>query len=124
MTAEGAAMADYVEFSWQRKVCLGDRWVLSALGSGLVKLELAPTTKKAWPDVTLADVLHVAELKGSIVSVCAIIEKGKSVAFSGNGCAIKMKDGRTVATGRRVGKLFLLDVWGHDDKKKRLIERR
>ncbi len=50
-------------------------------------------TMNAWPDVTLANMLHVPELKGSIVSICAITEKGKSVSFSGTGCAIKTKDG-------------------------------
>ncbi len=115
MTSSRGAITDFCYFSEPRRVRLGDGRALPALGSGRVVLQLSTTTG-GWPQVTLSDVLLIPDLCCSLVSVRAVLDKGKAVQFEGNNCSIKMKDGRTVATGRRVDKLFLLNLRGQDDQ--------
>ncbi len=74
------------------------------------------TTNFSWPDVTLTDVLYVPALSCSLVSVRAVVDKGNSVLFSNNGCSIKTKTGQTVATARRVERLYILNLRGSEEK--------
>ncbi|MCP4054911.1 MAG: hypothetical protein GY739_18100, partial [Mesoflavibacter sp.] len=108
MTASRVDLKQYQAFKTKRRVRLGDGRVLNASGRGCVQLPviLGSTTK----ELTLADVLHVPGLDYSLVSVRAILDKGKNVEFGGNGCRIKTASGKVIAAARRQKGLFELNL--------------
>lgn len=62
-------------------------------------------------DTPLHDVYYVEGLKHNLLSVSQICDSGYNVSFNSQGCAIKTKSGKTVATGLRThGNIYnLLD---------------
>jgi hypothetical protein len=60
----------------------------------------------------LYDVLHVPNITKNLVSVGQMIEQGLQIQFNPNGCYVEdFKDKcRLVAKGKKVGKMFTLDV--------------
>ncbi len=61
-------------------------------------------------DVMLLDVQRVPGLTYNLVSVRAVLDRGKLVEFGYDGCAVKTRDGKVVAFGRQEDKLFMLNV--------------
>ncbi|MCP4491847.1 MAG: hypothetical protein GY820_31755, partial [Gammaproteobacteria bacterium] len=116
MTAIWDAIEDYRVFEQPKSVRLGDGRVLPALGSGHVTLVLESTTTSSGEpsDITLMNVLYVPKLRCSLISVRAVLERGKSVLFADNKCWIKTMNGKTIATGKRVDRLFLLNLHGQE----------
>ncbi|MCP4117430.1 MAG: hypothetical protein GY737_18960 [Desulfobacteraceae bacterium] len=73
-------------------------------------------------DVTLADVLFVPGLSCNLVSVRAVLDRGKTVHFSSSGCVIKTADGKTIASARREDRLFKLNLktsWSFEEERQR-----
>ncbi len=65
-----------------------------------------PMTK----DVMLLDVQRVPGLTYNLVSVRAVLDRGKLVEFGYDGCAVKTRHGKVVAFGRQEDKLFMLNM--------------
>ena len=60
----------------------------------------------------LADVLHVPNITKNLVSVGQMVEGGLQVKFNTDGLYVKeyKKNGKLVAQGKKVGRMFTLDV--------------
>ena len=60
----------------------------------------------------LADVLHVPNITKNLVSVGQMVEQGLQVRFNADGLYVEeyKKNGRLVAQGKKVGRMFTLDV--------------
>ena len=53
--------------------------------------------------------LHVPEISCNLLSVRGITEKGFVMNFEKEGCSIISEKGITVATGQKLGNLYILD---------------
>ncbi|MGJ2631369.1 GAG-pre-integrase domain-containing protein, partial [Salmonella enterica subsp. enterica serovar Paratyphi A] len=60
----------------------------------------------------LADVLHVPNITKNLVSVGQMVEQGLQVKFNADGLYVKeyKKNGKLIAQGKKVGRMFTLDV--------------
>ena len=60
----------------------------------------------------MADVLHVPTITKNLVSVGQMVEQGLQVKFNSNGCFVEDPNNkcRMVAKGKRIGRMFTLDV--------------
>ena len=60
----------------------------------------------------LADVLHVPNITKNLVSVGQMVEQGLQVRFNSDGLYVEeyKKDGKLVAQGKKMGRMFTLDV--------------
>ena len=60
----------------------------------------------------LANVLHVPNITKNLVSVGQMVEQGLQVRFNADGLYIEeyKKNGRLIAHGKKVGRIFTLDV--------------
>ena len=60
----------------------------------------------------LADVLHVPNITKNLVSVGQMVEQGLQVRFNADGLYVEeyKKNGKLVAQGKKVGRMFTLDV--------------
>jgi len=62
----------------------------------------------------LSNVLYVPNLKANLVSVGQLVDQNCVVKFSPNDCVVQnLKIGMTMAKGRRVGRMFLLESVHH-----------
>jgi hypothetical protein len=69
--------------------------------------------------LSVPDVLLVPELSMNLLSVGQLCDQGHSVTFFSNGCFVKdISTGKLVGTGRRSGRLFVLDNLQLLDKSK------
>ena len=93
---------DFVQLKRSQDVTLGDGHRLMAEGRGRVVLELEGQRCK------LDDVLYVPDLSFNLVSVSKAMCKVDETVFTNNGCKF-LKNGREVATGKKVGELYYLD---------------
>ncbi|MCO5577430.1 hypothetical protein L7F22_031262 [Adiantum nelumboides] len=60
----------------------------------------------------LADVLHLSNITKNLVSVGQMVEQGVQVRFNADGLYVEeyKKNGKLIAQGKKVGKMFTLDV--------------
>ncbi|MCO5593801.1 hypothetical protein L7F22_047819 [Adiantum nelumboides] len=60
----------------------------------------------------LADVLHVPNITKNLVSVGQMVEQGLQVRFNADGLYVEeyKKNGKLIAQGKKVGRMFTLDV--------------
>ncbi|MCO5591274.1 hypothetical protein L7F22_045255 [Adiantum nelumboides] len=60
----------------------------------------------------LADVLHVPNITKNLVSVAQMVEQGLQVRLNADGIYVEeyKKNGKLIAQGKKVGKMFTLDV--------------
>ena len=60
----------------------------------------------------LADVLHVSNITRNLVFVGQMVEQGLQVTFNSDGLYVEeyKKNGKLVAQGKNVGRMFMLDV--------------
>lgn len=91
-----------------QEVKLADGKVLRSTLSGSVNF-CALNGSEGSSTVKLNDVLYVPGLKVNLVSVNSITTKGLDVMFKAKECHI-MKDAKVVARGRKIGKLYKLNV--------------
>ena len=87
---------------------VGDGRALKAEAEGTVKLKVYHDDSK---NITLLlnRVLHVPEMLCNLLSVRGITEKGFVMNFEKEGCSIISEKGVTVATGQKLGNLYILN---------------
>jgi hypothetical protein len=95
---------EYRHFEEKEPVTLGDGKTVEAHGKGNVMLQLHSGTVG-----TLMDVLYVPKLSCNLLSVGAAADQKLTVEFNKENCRFKTEDGKTVATGRRINKMYKLD---------------
>ena len=108
MTFQGEILYNYNEFETPEPVGLGDGRIVSALGSGKVKVvsQLYHNKKVAgW----MTDVLYVPKLTSNLFSVNAVTLKGNVISFGHKYCWIRNKIRKLIGTGSPMGKLYMLN---------------
>eukprot|EP00794_Sanderia_malayensis_P007516 gene7517-8350_t len=100
-------MKNYNEFSVPEKVRLGDNRTVEALGKGTVWLRVMADGK--YKPVEMSDVLYVPSLVKNLFSVRAVVDKDLTVIFKDDQCIILNKSGNVMGSGKKDGKLFILD---------------
>eukprot|EP00794_Sanderia_malayensis_P011679 gene11679-12889_t len=100
-------MKNYNEFSVPEKVRLGDNRTVEALGKGTVWLRVMADGK--YKPVEMSDVLYVPSLVKNLFSVRAVVDKDLTVIFKDDQCIISNKSGNVMGSGKKDGKLFILD---------------
>ena len=89
-------------------ITLGDGHGIISKSMGKVRLEIEASYGNK--NVTLNDVLYVPELAYNLFSVSAASKTGKVAVFNNKNCEIQTSDDKVVATGKRCGNLYLLNV--------------
>ncbi len=112
MTFDRSAFATYQPVS-PFAVQMGDSSTSLAVGRGDVYLSILSDGKTA--KCKLRNVLHVPSFVYSLVSVTALAKRGLIVQFQDN-CATIIQDGKSVASGTRVGGLYTLDLSTSSEK--------
>ena len=107
MTSRGEWFRDLKELNAPGYVETGDDTAHPIAHIGKVPLNMQDGKVKY-----LADVLHVPNITKNLVSVGQMIEQGLQVRFNPNGCFVEdFKNGcKLVTKGKRVGRMFTLDV--------------
>eukprot|EP00794_Sanderia_malayensis_P006744 gene6744-7504_t len=100
-------MKNYNEFSVPEKVRLGDNRTVEALGKGTVWLGVM--AEGQYKPVELSVVLYVPSLAKNLFSVRAVVDKDLTVIFKDDQCIILNKSGNVMGSGKKDGKLFILD---------------
>jgi hypothetical protein len=109
MTSNREAFTDYSTV--QRTVEVANGSVL--LGIGLGSIRLAVSVEGHVRSIVLTDVLHVPQIKGNLISVARLQDKGIVVETTAPPAVRAMvikHQGRTIGMATRVGNAFILDV--------------
>ena len=108
MCHDKSLFVDFAPLRKQEVVSLGDGHQQEATGHGTVMLELdkAARIKKC----KLQNVLYVPTLTYSLISVGKATNAKKKIVFKAEGCNFLDTSGKFVATGRKVGGLYLLNT--------------
>ena len=96
---------NYKELETPIQVQVGNGGKLQAIGNGDVPVYVNGKTNSC----IIKDVLYVPGLVHKLLSVKQMTSTKKEILFNENNCIIKNKLGETLATGRQVGKLYLLN---------------
>jgi hypothetical protein len=105
MTSNRRAFKTYREMS-PSPVSMADGKTIKAIDVGKISIELK--TGNTMREGVLQEVLYVPELHGSLFSVTKTTALGNSVEFGKNGCAIRNRAGRIIATAVKKGNLYEL----------------
>lgn len=89
-------------------ITLGDGHAITSNSMGKIRLEVEASHGNE--KVTLNDVLYVPGLAYNLISVSAASKTGKVAVFNITSCEIQTSDGKVVATGKRRGNLYVLNV--------------
>lgn len=95
-------------------VILGDGRRVDAIGRGSIILRSEWHGRKCWK--TLYDVLHVPDLKLSLVSVPKLAATKHSVHFNQHGCLIRNKQGRVCLAAKLTNGLYQVDAAVHQSE--------
>jgi hypothetical protein len=96
------------EHNSPRRVFMGDDTILEAIGKGNIKATMRSGGKMS--HTTITQVLHVPNMKNSLISVNKLIYEGFKVEFDKDGYKVNDVQGVVVAKARRDKNLYLLNV--------------
>lgn len=95
----------YETFHHPMPVRIGDGGCIQASGKGCINVEMF--NGEVWNQNHLIDVLYVPRLKYNLFSTGAALDKGLEMQSTSETCKL-IKKGRTIATGTRRGKFFVM----------------
>ena len=102
--------SSFIEFSAPSNVEVGDGRSLSALGKGNISLKLNMPNDNI-KSCILENVLYVPGLAYNLLSVPQIAKRDKKVIFYENECKIFDMKNTVLATGNKIGKLYILNCF-------------
>ena len=107
MSCNKSWIKNYNEFSVPESVRLSDNRTVEALGKGSIWLRVKADGK--YIQAELSEVLYVPSLAKNLFSVRAVVDKNLTVIFKDEKCTILNSNGDVMGTGKKDGKLFILD---------------
>ena len=108
MCNDETRFTDYIKLEQAEDVTLGDGHHLKAQGHGTVTLNVRVSEGKH-QRCKLNNVLHVPNLAFNLISIGKAMDKIVQTVFTEMGCKFLNANGKVVATGKRVGKLYYLE---------------
>lgn len=112
----GASDHMFIQRSWfidlqtleeEIPVRIGDGKFISATGKG--DINVLAFDGRSWNEKNLSNVLFVPQLKYNLFSVGTALDKGLKLQSDDKKCELK-KDGKTILTRKRYGKLFRMNL--------------
>lgn len=91
-----------------RDIRTAGKEMVKAVGKGTVKLSALIDGKLKF--IKLVDALYVPDLRGNLLSVSAIADKGFKVEFNENSANVSNKDGSIVLRALKRNKIFVVKV--------------
>jgi hypothetical protein len=111
MTPDRTAFIEYAMLSTRQSVVAANGSTLPGIGRGRVRIPVSVDGHTR--SIVLTDVLHVPQIKGNLISVARLQDKGLVVETTAppKRMALVIKDhGRKVGVASRVGRSYILDM--------------
>ena len=107
MSCNKSWIKNYNEFSVPESVRLDDNRTAEALGKGSIWLRVKADGK--YIHAELSEVFHIPSLAKNLFSVRAVVDINLTMIFKDEKCTILNSNGDVMGTGKKDGKLFILD---------------